>query len=67
LTSRPSRVRLTKMNILDDMDDNEEFYPNTSLVSTCCGALPWSEVDEHMCGICSKCKEHAVFETDSEE
>ena len=37
------------------------------LVSNCCYALPWHlEVCDSL-GICSECKEHAVFEEEEED
>jgi hypothetical protein len=35
--------------------------------SQCCGATSVSEVDEHLTGICSSCKDHAVFTSSAEE
>ena len=53
----------------------EEFdeYPigNSTLISVCCGARPWGEVyDAPNCpptGICSKCKDHATFQQDTDD
>jgi hypothetical protein len=52
----------------DDMDDRDEFMvTSSSMISNCCGALPYGEIDEYRCGICSECHEHAEFEKDTEE
>ena len=34
---------------------------NKEIISNCCGAQPWSELDGPY-GICSDCKEHCEFE-----
>ena len=35
-------------------------------VSNCCGALPLTETCDDL-GMCSECKEHAVFEEEEED
>jgi hypothetical protein len=57
-----------------DINENDDFYPNTSLISVCCGAPPWGEVCDsdvkyHIppTGICSICHDHTSFEQDLEE
>lgn len=40
---------------------------NSNLISNCCGSRPWlDEVDSNYIGVCSKCKEHAEFESPDE-
>ena len=34
---------------------------NKEIISNCCGAAPWSELDGPY-GICGDCKEHCEFE-----
>tara|TARA_B100000809_G_scaffold203305_1_gene204310 strand:- start:210 stop:389 length:180 start_codon:yes stop_codon:yes gene_type:complete len=36
-------------------------------VSNCCDALPWHLETYDNLGICSSCKEHAVFEEEEED
>lgn len=51
----------------DDINHGDEFYTDSSLISNCCGASAWGDVDKYGCGICSKCKEHASFEKETED
>ena len=37
------------------------------LVSQCCAASPYSDLDAHNCGRCGACREMAVFITTGEE
>ena len=37
------------------------------MISNCCGAPPWMEIDDYNMGICSRCKEHAEFIEDEDE
>ena len=37
------------------------------MVSNCCGALPWKLETYELMGICSECKEHAVFQEEQDE
>ena len=39
----------------------EETFRDTSLVSDCCFAAPRGEVSDDLCGICSRCNDHATF------
>lgn len=57
-----------------DVDELDDFYPSSQLVSACCGARPWGEVydgdPKHNIpptGICSNCRDHATFEQEIEE
>jgi hypothetical protein len=55
-----------------DDDDDEFFGCSSNMISTCCGASPWGEIDTHdktydPIGICSDCHDHATFEQDIEE
>ena len=58
------------MNILDP-NDNDDGYPDTSLISDCCGAHSLGEVYEdaygHISGICSECRDNATFSKDTED
>ena len=57
---RAQDSHLDPPNIPDVEDDQE-------LLSNCCGANPWNELDEYNMAICSCCKEHALFTTDGED
>ena len=37
------------------------------MVSDCCGALPWKLETYDNLGLCSECKEHAVFKETPED
>ena len=51
----------------DANDQNDEFYGgSSSMMSTCCGSPPWGEIVDD-CGICSECKDHAMFEQDTDD
>ena len=37
------------------------------MVSNCCSALPWKLETYELMGICSECKENAVFQEEQDE
>ncbi len=50
----------------DDPNEGDEHFTDSSMISTCCGASAWGEIDEYQCGICSACHDHASFERGEE-
>ncbi len=50
----------------DDPNYGDEYYTDSSMLSNCCTAPAWGDIDDYKCGICSKCKEHAEFEPNEE-
>lgn len=51
-----------------DPPDIPEIENDDELLSNCCGANPWGELDyidygeyEEVLGICSACREHSLF------
>ena len=55
------------MHTCNNTDDTDEVCINSSMISTCCGAMPIGYIDEHNCGICSECHDHTIFEKDIED
>lgn len=54
------------MKIYDTPDYDNEFTATSSVISNCCGHPPLGELDNvpdgyPITGICSRCKDHAVF------
>lgn len=52
---------------LYEWNDSTPIPFHQSLISVCCGAIPWNEIDSYNIGICSKCKDHCSFELDQDE
>jgi hypothetical protein len=56
------------------MDENDELFMDTSLISNCCGAAPLGDTYDAdpkynipITGICSSCHEHCSFNQEGEE
>ena len=66
-----------KINNLSEWNDRDEHvyndfpYITPNFISNCCSARPYGELYTHSpyppSGICSKCKDPAIFEQDIEE
>jgi hypothetical protein len=56
---------------LNEWNDQDPIPSVNNFISTCCGANSWGELyfdDKYPpTGICSKCKDHATFEQETEE
>ena len=49
---------------LAEWNDEEPIICHSSMLSVCCGAPPFGELEM---GICSQCHEHTTFEQDTDD
>lgn len=61
---------MSQMMDHDDMN-NEETTPQCEMISTCCGAPPLGLLEDDAFGktngVCSECKQTAIFEKDTSD